>query len=111
MALFGRAPQDYQPIAKVLATARERLTRLARGDSGNCLVEQYGCTLDGSWLDVNSKDGAWVIRPPDGFETSMRPRRPSQLNPQAAAFTPLSQSTSTVRSNSSDFGRSFMMFR
>jgi hypothetical protein len=37
MELFERTPQEYFPIDQVLASAKERLTTLARGDNGDGL--------------------------------------------------------------------------
>jgi hypothetical protein len=35
MELFERTPQEYFPIDQVSASAKERLTTLARGDNGD----------------------------------------------------------------------------
>ena len=90
MELFERPPQQYLPIDQVLATAQERLTRLAGTDN---MDELAGLLRNTGIKERESEDleTGFDERQPNttpGSQARRPPRRGSQLNPEAAIFTP-----------------------
>ena len=92
MALFERPPQEYLPIDQVLATAEERLRRLAENENMDDLARQLQDTvireIERQDLEAIFDESQQSTTPGGSHQQRRLPRRGSNLNPEAAIFTP-----------------------